>query len=131
MITLGLVLAGGAAGAVLRLLLDTAATARYGRRLPWGILAANVLGSLLLGLLHDTAPTWLVALAGTGFCGGLTTYSTLAADTVRLAGEAAHARRTQSDGESGPGCRRGRAGLVAGVVDARRVTGRGTVGACR
>lgn len=87
MITLGLVLAGGAAGAVLRLLLDTAAAARAGRRLPWGILAANVLGSLLLGLLHDTAPGWLVALAGTGFCGGLTTYSTLAADTVRLAGE--------------------------------------------
>jgi fluoride exporter len=84
MITLGLVLVGGAAGAVLRLLLDTTAVARLGRRLPWGILTANVLGALLLGLLHDTAPTWLVALAGTGFCGGLTTWSTLAADTVRL-----------------------------------------------
>lgn len=84
MITLGLVLAGGAAGSVLRLLLDTAAAAHVGRRLPWGILAANVLGSLLLGLLHGTAPGWFVALAGTGFCGGLTTYSTLAADTVRL-----------------------------------------------
>ena len=85
MITLGLVLIGGAAGAVARLLLDTAASAHLGRRLPWGILAANVLGSLLLGLLHGTAPGWLVALAGTGFCGALTTWSTLAADTVRLA----------------------------------------------
>ncbi|GAB7041302.1 MULTISPECIES: fluoride efflux transporter FluC [Catenuloplanes] len=84
MITFGLVLIGGAAGAVVRLLLDTAAAARFGRRLPWGILAANVLGSLLLGLLHSTAPTWVVALAGTGFCGALTTWSTLAADTVRL-----------------------------------------------
>nr|WP_033345425.1 CrcB family protein [Catenuloplanes japonicus] len=82
--TLGLVLVGGAAGAVLRFLLDTAVAARLGKRLPWGILAANVLGSLLLGLLHGTAPTWLIALLGTGFCGGLTTWSTLAADTVRL-----------------------------------------------
>ncbi|MDP9798535.1 CrcB protein [Catenuloplanes nepalensis] len=87
MITFGLVLIGGAAGAVLRLLLDTAAVARLGRRLPWGILAANTLGSLLLGLLHGTAPAWVIALAGTGFCGALTTWSTLAADTVRLAGE--------------------------------------------
>ncbi|MDR7280013.1 fluoride efflux transporter FluC [Catenuloplanes atrovinosus] len=92
MTTLGLVLIGGAAGAVARLLLDTAAAARLGRRLPWGILAANVLGSLLLGLLHGSAPGWVIALAGSGFCGALTTWSTLAADTVRLAGEPPRAR---------------------------------------
>jgi CrcB protein len=45
-----------------------------------GTLVANLLGSCLLGLLTGLAPSphWM-ALLGTGFCGGFTTYSSFAA----------------------------------------------------
>jgi CrcB protein len=48
-------------------------------------LAVNVLGSFLLGLLlalPETDP--LFVLAGVGFCGAFTTFSTFAFETVRL-----------------------------------------------
>ncbi|RVW04660.1 fluoride efflux transporter CrcB [Rhodococcus spongiicola] len=45
----------------------------------------NVVGSLILGLLAGaTLPVAVFALLGTGFCGGLTTYSTFAAEAVGL-----------------------------------------------
>jgi fluoride exporter len=57
--------------------------------LPWGTLAVNVLGSLVLGLLVGVAdghrvPGSLTLLVGTGFCGALTTYSTFSYETLRL-----------------------------------------------
>ncbi len=50
---------------------------------PWGTLIVNLAGSLLLGGLVGGAVDghWL-ALLGTGFCGGLTTYSAFAVQTV-------------------------------------------------
>jgi len=50
--------------------------------MPWGTLLVNVAGSFLLGAfsaaaLSDSA----TALLGTGFCGGLTTYSAFAVQT--------------------------------------------------
>jgi len=52
-------------------------------------LAVNVLGSLLLGLLVAAPPGLLSRdlqlLAGVGFCGAFTTFSTFAFETVRLA----------------------------------------------
>ncbi|MDZ7809791.1 MAG: CrcB family protein [Arhodomonas sp.] len=46
---------GGAAGAVLRFLLTRGMTHWLGHGFPWGTLAVNVLGSLLLGVLFIVA----------------------------------------------------------------------------
>ena len=54
------------------------------RRLPWGTLLVNLFGSAMLGALVGAAVEghWL-ALLGTGFCGGLTTYSAFAVQAVQ------------------------------------------------
>ena len=81
-----LVVAGATLGAALRYLVDRLLRLRFGAVLPWGTLAVNVAGSALLGFVVAAAvPAPLLALAGTGFCGALTTYSTFGAETVALA----------------------------------------------
>ena len=87
--TVLLVLVGGALGAPLRYLTDLFVQARHDSVFPWGTFAVNVTGSLLLGGLaaavtNAGAPQWLLTLAGTGFCGALTTFSTFGFETVRL-----------------------------------------------
>ncbi|MFJ8586419.1 fluoride efflux transporter FluC [Streptomyces sp. NPDC093595] len=83
-----LVLAGGAAGAVLRHLTDRAVRARSDSVFPWGTFTVNVSGCLLLGLLTGAA-SQVQLLLGTGLCGALTTYSTFSYETLRLAGTGA------------------------------------------
>ena len=58
------------------------------RRMHWGTLLVNLTGSLVLGALIGAAVDghWF-ALLGTGFCGGLTTYSAFAVQTVESAQE--------------------------------------------
>jgi fluoride exporter len=85
--TVVLVLLGGAAGAPLRYLADRTVQRRFGGRFPWGTWSVNVSGSFVLGTVLASGPDWLVALAGTGFCGALTTFSTFGYETVRLAEE--------------------------------------------
>jgi CrcB protein len=64
--------------------------ARHATVFPWGTLTVNVAGSALLGFLAALpAGSAVWALAGTGFCGALTTYSTLGYETVRLVEEGA------------------------------------------
>jgi CrcB protein len=83
--TLLLVLLGGAVGAPARYLTDAAVQRRHGTAFPWGTWTVNVVGSFVLGLVVAAGPSWLVSLAGTGFCGALTTFSTFGYETVRLA----------------------------------------------
>ena len=79
---LALVVVGaGALGAVLRY-----AASRAGARSswPWPVLLVNVAGSLLAGFaVHSDAALVVV----TGFCGGLTTFSTFGVETIQLAAE--------------------------------------------
>jgi len=76
---------GGGAGAALRYQLMTWSHARGIAQWPWGIFVANVVGSFILGVLLVPASQQVWLLVGVGFCGGLTTFSTYAADVVALA----------------------------------------------
>ena len=82
---------GAAVGAPLRYLLsrwlDRLPLAGHPARaaLPWGTLAVNVAGSLVLGCSSALALDGvLLALVGVGFCGGLTTWSSFAVQVVAL-----------------------------------------------
>lgn len=84
------VAAGGAFGAVARFLTTQWVHGLVGRGFPWGTLAVNVLGSLLLGTLYAlmlerfaTSPELRAALL-VGVLGAFTTFSTFAVDTVGL-----------------------------------------------
>jgi CrcB protein len=90
----------GAIGAVARYLLDGAVQDRTSGLFPYGTLTVNVTGSLLLGLLaglviRNTGSGDLKTIVGTGFCGGLTTFSTMSWETIRLIEEAAPAVATR------------------------------------
>jgi CrcB protein len=83
--TVLLVAAGAAVGAPLRYLLDRAVQTRHDSVFPWGTLAVNALGCLVLGVLVGLpVSSPLSALLGVGFCGALTTYSTFGYETLRL-----------------------------------------------
>lgn len=78
-----LVFIGGGFGSVLRFIigkyLNSPATG-----IPYGTFAANILGSLLIGIIlglaakNDTLSANQTLLIATGFCGGFTTFSTFA-----------------------------------------------------
>lgn len=78
-----LVFVGGGIGSVLRFIL-----ARYLNNaetgIPYGTFAANILGSLLIGIIlglavkQQTLSENQILFLATGFCGGFTTFSTFA-----------------------------------------------------
>ncbi|WP_427017141.1 fluoride efflux transporter CrcB [Pseudarthrobacter sp. P1] len=83
-----LAVAGGL-GAVARFVVDGLIRARWKTAYPWATTVINVTGSALLGFLAALAAAKLVsgdltAIAGTGFLGGYTTFSTASYETVRL-----------------------------------------------
>ncbi len=80
----------GGVGALARFVVDNVVTRRLRATFPYGTLLINVLGSLVLGLLvglawHHGLPGKTKLVIGTGFCGGLTTWSTASWETVQLA----------------------------------------------
>jgi fluoride exporter len=87
MLALAVAVAGGL-GAVARFVLDGWVAARSRGRVPRGTLLINLTGSFALGLLTGWvsagAPPEVVTIAGTGFLGGYTTFSTASLDTARL-----------------------------------------------
>lgn len=81
-------MAGSAARAGLALVIPPVA------QVPLAIAIVNLVGAFVLGCLYaalahrghdDASAVQLRLLLGTGFCGGFTTYSALASDTVVLA----------------------------------------------
>jgi CrcB protein len=92
--TVLLVLVGGALGAPVRYVVDLMVQSRHDSVLPWGTFVVNAAGSLVLGataggVAAAGGPDWVLTLAGTGFCGALTTFSTFSFETVRLVEEGA------------------------------------------
>ena len=63
---------------------------QHANQLPWGTLAANLLGGYLVGLVvgviaaHPHWPPFWRFMVVTGFLGGLTTFSTFSSETVAL-----------------------------------------------
>ena len=86
---------GGALGALARHGL-TVAWPADGRSWPWATFAANLIGTAILGLLLASVAhlppraTLLRPFLGAGFCGALTTFSTLQVELIRL-GQHGHA----------------------------------------
>ena len=68
-----------------------------GSLLPWGTLAANLMGGYLVGIcvavfqaLPQLDPVWRLALV-TGFLGALTTFSSFSAEVVGMLGQQRYA----------------------------------------
>ena len=80
---------GSALGALLRWGLGTRLNSLF-PDIPAGTLTANLIGGYIVGLAvawfaqaPDIAPEWRLLII-TGFCGGLTTFSTFSAEVVTL-----------------------------------------------
>ena len=82
--------AGGAVGALLRFWVSTGTYALLGRGFPYGTLAVNVIGSLLMGFLYvfflermTVSPEIRGAIL-IGLLGAFTTFSTFSIETLNL-----------------------------------------------
>lgn len=87
--TVAAVFAGGAAGTLARALLGTAFPTPA-TQWPWPTFVVNVVGAFLLGYfstrLQERLPlsSYRRPALGTGLCGGLTTFSTMQVEIVRM-----------------------------------------------
>ncbi len=83
----GVMLIGGL-GSVARFMVDRAVARRAARSFPFGTLAVNISGAVLLGFLSGlTLSPHVALLAGTAFVGAYTTFSTWMLETQRLSEE--------------------------------------------
>jgi fluoride exporter len=86
----GVVLIGGA-GSVVRFLIDGAVSSAAERDFPFGTLAVNISGAVILGLLTGLSlGSDEALLAGTAAVGSYTTFSTWMLETQRLTEERQH-----------------------------------------
>jgi CrcB protein len=83
------VMLGGAFGSGARYLTGRATLSLFGPDFPYGTLAVNLIGGLLMGALAgslaraSSAETWRLLL-GVGVLGGFTTFSAFSLDTVTM-----------------------------------------------
>ncbi len=94
---------GGALGAVLRQLTSVSLAGRG--RSPWGVLVVNVVGSFIAGValgapLDDTYTSTVQLIIVSGLCGGLTTFSTFAVETIQLVMSGKHRAALMSVGQN-------------------------------
>lgn len=89
---------GGGLGALARYLMSTGIMDRmsgimsgtHEHQFPWGTLAVNLLGALLIALIAEVlgnraaSPDWLRALLITGILGGFTTFSAFSLESANL-----------------------------------------------
>lgn len=79
------VFVGGALGTLARAALETLLAPEPGHW-PWPTFAVNVVGAFVLGYAATRLPedSYRRPLLGTGFCGGLTTFSTMQIEMLRM-----------------------------------------------
>jgi CrcB protein len=81
---LAAIFAGGFAGAIARVALAEQWPADAGAW-PWATFAANIAGALILGWVATrVAPSPRRSLLATGFCGALTTFSTMQLELLQM-----------------------------------------------
>jgi fluoride exporter len=120
---LAAIFAGGALGALARVGL-TLAFPDAGAGWPWAVFAINVSGSFLLGYLvtrlQERLPqsTYRRPLAGTGFCGAYTTFSTMQAELLRMLD---HQRYALAAGYAAASILAGYLAIWTGTILVRRV----------
>jgi fluoride exporter len=117
--------AGGAVGALGRVGLEQAWPTAAGSW-PWATFAVNILGALLLGALmsglrHGPVSIPTYRLLGTGFCGALTTFSTMQLELLQMLDRARYDLALGYVGAS-------LAGGYAAMSIATRLTARAAVG---
>ncbi|MEG3168677.1 fluoride efflux transporter CrcB [Sphingomonas sp. LB3N6] len=89
MLPLLYVMVGGAVGSGARYLAGSATTALLGPDYPFGTLAVNIVGGLLMGVLvgvlarNDASEHWRLLLA-VGVLGGFTTFSAFSLEVVTM-----------------------------------------------
>jgi CrcB protein len=86
---LAAVFAGGAIGTIARALL-AALAAPHPLQWPWPTFTVNIVGAFILGYFNTRllerlpVSSYRRPFLGTGICGGLTTFSTMHVETVRM-----------------------------------------------
>lgn len=81
---------GSFIGGAMRYLLSTYIKNMYGQTFPWGTLVVNLLGCFVFGIIfalfskYNSTDNTFCLLLTTGICGGFTTFSTFANESVQM-----------------------------------------------
>lgn len=94
-VTYAAVMAGGAVGAGLRMLISGGVASYFGEAFPWGTLIVNVSGCFLIGLISGLTgpdspflvPPLVRQTLMIGVLGGFTTFSSFSLQTLQLLGD--------------------------------------------